>query len=217
MAAGVSEASTDAPPAAANRRPRIGVLAMQGGFAEHVAALHRAGADVIEVRLPHDLDGLDGLVLPGGESTTIGKLLVEWDVLAPLRALLQQGLPAWGTCAGAILLAKDVQDALPGQPLLQVMDISVRRNAFGRQVQSFEVGLDVPALSGGPFPAVFIRAPRIEGVGDGVDVLARLDDGTIVAAQAGQLLATAFHPELTGDGRFHELFVQMVVAARATR
>jgi 5'-phosphate synthase pdxT subunit len=188
----------------------IGVLALQGDFAEHAAALRRAGANAVEVRLPQHLEDIGGLIIPGGESTTIGKLLERWELLAPLRARIAAGFPVWGTCAGAILLAKDVQDALPGQPLLQAMDISVRRNAFGRQVQSFETLLDVPALGSRPFPAVFIRAPRIEAVAPGVEVLATLDDGTIVAARQGPLLATAFHPELTDDARFHGLFVAQV-------
>ncbi len=186
------------------------MLALQGDFAEHAAALRAAGADVREVRLPADLEELDGLIIPGGESTTIGKLLVEWQLLDPLRNRIRQGFPVWGTCAGAILLAKDVQDALPGQPLLQVMDIAVRRNAFGRQVQSFETDLEVPALGRRPFPAVFIRAPRIEEVGPRAEAVASLDDGTVVAARQEQLLATSFHPELTGDARFHRLFVEMV-------
>lgn len=194
-------------------RPRIGVLAVQGDFAEHAAALRRAGAEPVEVRLPAALDGLAGLIIPGGESTTIGMLMVQWGLLEPLRERIQGGLPAWGTCAGAILLARDVQDALPGQPLLGVTDISVRRNAFGRQVQSFETDLEVPVLGPAPVPAVFIRAPKIQSVGDGVEVLARLDDGTIAAARQGTVLVTAFHPELTPDDRFHRYFVSMVRAA----
>lgn len=188
---------------------------MQGDFAEHAAALRRLGVEPVEVRLPAHLEGLDGLIIPGGESTTIGKLLAEWDLFDPLRRRIAAGFPVWGTCAGAILLAKDVRDALPGQPLLGVMDIAVRRNAFGRQVQSFETDLDVPALGRGPFPAVFIRAPVIEGVGPDVEVLARLSEGTIVAARQGHLLATAFHPELTSDVRFHELFLALTRMARA--
>jgi 5'-phosphate synthase pdxT subunit len=192
-----------------SKAARIGVLAMQGDVAEHVAALRRAGAQPVEVRLPGDLEDLAGLVIPGGESTTIGKLLAEWQVLDPLRRAIERGFPVWGTCAGAILLAKDVRDALPGQPLLGVMEITVRRNAFGRQVQSFEIDLDVPAVGKRPYHAVFIRAPKIEAVGPGAEVLARLPDGTIVAARQGHLLATSFHPELTGDLRFHRLFLRM--------
>jgi 5'-phosphate synthase pdxT subunit len=196
-------------------RPRIGVLALQGDFAEHAAALRRVGAEPVEVRLPAELEGLAGLIIPGGESTTIGKLMAEWGLLTPLGERLRGGLPVWGTCAGAIVLARDVRDALPGQPLLGVMDIAVRRNAFGRQVQSFETDLDVPALGQAPVPAVFIRAPKIESAGEGVEVLARLDDGTIVAAREGAILVTAFHPELTPDDRFHRLFVDMVRTANA--
>lgn len=194
---------------------RIGVLAVQGDFAEHAASLRAVGATPVEVRLPAQLEGLDGLIIPGGESTAIGKLLVNWGLLEPLKERIQDGLPVWGTCAGAILLATDVQDALPDQPLLRVMDVAVRRNAFGRQLQSFETELDVPALGRAPVPAVFIRAPRIESVGQDVEVLARVDDGTIAAARQGALLITAFHPELTPDTRFHEFFVALARRARA--
>lgn len=187
---------------------------MQGAFAEHRRILERLGADVVEVRLPRDLDGLDGIVLPGGESTTIGKLLVAWDVLEPLRDAITGGLPTWGTCAGAILMARDVADTLPGQPLLAVMDIAVRRNAFGRQAQSFETAIAVDGIDGAPFPAVFIRAPKIEAVGPGARVVAALDDGTIVAARQGSWLATSFHPELTGDARFHAWFLSIARGAR---
>ena len=196
-------------------KQQIGVLALQGDFAEHAAALRQAGAEPREVRLPADLEGLDGLVIPGGESTTIGKLLQEWHLLPLLRERIAQGFPVWGTCAGAILLARDVRDALPGQPLLGAMDIAVRRNAFGRQVQSFEADLSVPALGKRPFPAVFIRAPKIESVGPQVTPLAQLADGTVVAAQQGPLLATSFHPELTDDARFHRLFVDITRRAMA--
>ncbi len=185
---------------------RVGVLALQGAFREHVAFLNRLGVETVEVRRPTQLDGLDGLIMPGGESTTVGKLAVKYDLIAPLREMARSGTPMWGTCAGMILLAKDIGRA---QPLLEVMDIQVQRNAFGRQVDSFEADLNVPALGGEPFRAVFIRAPLIEAVGPGVDVLARLDDGAIVAARQGTLLATAFHPELTDDLRFHKLFLHM--------
>jgi 5'-phosphate synthase pdxT subunit len=189
------------------------VLAVQGDFAEHAESLRTVGAEPVEVRLPGQLDGIVGLVIPGGESTAIGKLLVNWDLYAPLQERIREGFPVWGTCAGAILLANDVRDALPDQPLLGGMDISVRRNAFGRQVQSFETDLPVPALGRAPLRAVFIRAPRIERVGDGVETLATLDDGSVAAARHGPLLATTFHPELTPDTRFHRLFVEM--AARS--
>jgi 5'-phosphate synthase pdxT subunit len=188
---------------------RIGVLALQGDFAEHAAALRRSGAEAAEVRLPRQLDGLAGLIIPGGESTTIGKLAVTFGLLEPLREFALRR-PVWGTCAGAILLSRDARRA---QPLLGVMDISVARNAFGRQVDSFEIDLPVPALAdaaAAPFHAVFIRAPIIESAGPAVDVLARLPDGRIVAAKQGRLLATSFHPELTRDDRFHRFFLRLV-------
>jgi pyridoxal 5'-phosphate synthase pdxT subunit len=198
---------------------RFGVLALQGDFAEHAAMLRRLGHTVVEVRQPAELAGLDGLIIPGGESTTIGKLAVEYGLIDPLRQFAA-GKPVWGTCAGAIFLSGD---AHRDQPLLGLMDITVARNAFGRQVDSFETNLDVPALAEAPSPAapangnhtakpfhaVFIRAPLIERVGPGVEVLARLDDGRIVAARQGHWLATSFHPELTGDDRFHRLFAAL--------
>jgi pyridoxal 5'-phosphate synthase pdxT subunit len=189
----------------------IGVLALQGDFAEHSAALQRIGVMPIEVRLPAHLDGLEGLIIPGGESTTIGKLAVDFGLIEPLRAFAR-GHALWGTCAGAIFLSRDARRT---QPLLELMDITVRRNAFGRQVESFEVDLEAPVLAGlddghvGPFHAVFIRAPLIERVGAGVEVVARLADGTIVAARQGRWLATSFHPELTGDDRFHRYFARL--------
>jgi 5'-phosphate synthase pdxT subunit len=188
---------------------RIGILALQGAFIEHEQALARLGVETTQVRLPAHLDGLDGLIIPGGESTTIGQVGEEWGLLEPLRAFARSGKPVWGTCAGMILLAKEVLDPKPGQPLLGLMDIAVRRNAFGRQVDSFETALAVPALGKAPFHAVFIRAPHIERVGKDVEVLAHLDEGTIVAAREGNLLVTSFHPELTEDGRFHRYFVAM--------
>lgn len=188
----------------------IGVLALQGDFAEHLAMLSRLGVQCREVRLPEDLEGLDGLIIPGGESTTIGKLAVDFNLLEPLQKF---GLtkPIWGTCAGAILLSKDARRE---QPLLGLMDITVERNAFGRQVESFEADLDVPALSkidkkNSPVHAVFIRAPLIEKVSGKAEALSSLPDGRIVAAQQGHLLATAFHPELTADDRFHRYFIKM--------
>ncbi len=189
---------------------RIGVLSLQGDFAEHRSALTRLGIDVIEVRLPVQLEGLDGLIIPGGESTTIAKLAVNYGLMEPLREFGQRKA-VWGTCAGAIFLSKD---AHRNQPLLNLMDITVERNAFGRQVDSFEVDLEVPALSevdpeGKPFHAVFIRAPLIESVQASACILAQLSDGRIVAAQQGRLLATAFHPELTNDDRFHRYFLQL--------
>ncbi|MCL5108294.1 MAG: pyridoxal 5'-phosphate synthase glutaminase subunit PdxT [Chloroflexi bacterium] len=171
--------------------------------------LRGLGVDVREVRLPAQLRGLAGLVIPGGESTTIGKLLVAYELLAPLRELIAAGLPVFGTCAGMILLAKDIGGL--EQPLLATMDLRVRRNAFGRQLQSFEADLRVPVLGERPLRAVFIRAPVVEAVGLGVEVLGWLDDGRIVAARQGRLLVTAFHPELTDDDRLHRYFLEQVV------
>jgi 5'-phosphate synthase pdxT subunit len=188
----------------------IGVLALQGDFREHREVLERLGVSAPEVRLPKDLEGLDGLIIPGGESTTIGRLLRTSHLLEPLHKLAEDGFPVWGTCAGMILLAKRLDDT--GVPALEVMDIAVRRNAFGRQVDSFEADLPVPLLGDAPFHAVFIRAPVIEDVGPRVEVLARLPEGAPVAARQERLLATAFHPELTRDDRFHRYFVAQVVS-----
>jgi 5'-phosphate synthase pdxT subunit len=185
---------------------KIGVLALQGAFVEHEKMLNQLGAEPVEVRLPEHLDGLDGLIIPGGESTTIGKLATDFHLMEPLRRF-SAARPVWGTCAGLIFLARDVGLA---QPLLGLIDVTVERNAFGRQVDSFEADLEVPVLGEPPFPAVFIRAPLIEDVGPGVEVLARLPDGRTVAARQGHLLVTSFHPELTGDDRFHRLFLCMV-------
>jgi pyridoxal 5'-phosphate synthase pdxT subunit len=190
---------------------RIGVLALQGAFIEHIQMLAKLGVTAVPVRLPADLDRLDGLIIPGGESTTIGKLAVQYHLLEPLRQFAREK-PVWGTCAGMILMAKDIGR---DQPLLSVMDIVVERNAFGRQVNSFEVGLDVPALANGsgpatPFPAVFIRAPRLVAANGETQVLATLADGTAVAAQEGQWLVTSFHPELTDDDRFHRYFLSLI-------
>lgn len=194
-------------------RPTIGVLALQGDVEEHVVALEACGVTAAEVRTRAQLEAVDGLIIPGGESTTIARLLLIFDLMEPLRARIRGGLPVWGTCAGAILLANDV----PGldRPPIGVMDMSVERNAFGRQVASFEQALEVTGLDE-PFHAVFIRAPVITAVRDGVEVLARLPDGRIVAARQGALLATAFHPELTGDTRLHELFASTVREAAQT-
>jgi len=186
----------------------IGVLALQGDFREHREVLEGLGAVVHEVRLQKDLERLDGLVIPGGESTTIVRLMRTSHLLEPLRRLAADNFPIWGTCAGMILLAKRLDDT--GIPALEAMDIAVRRNAFGRQVDSFEADLFVPVLGDQPFHAVFIRAPIIEAVGPGVEVLARLPDGAPVAARQGQLLATAFHPELTSDHRFHQFFLRRI-------
>jgi 5'-phosphate synthase pdxT subunit len=185
---------------------KIGILAIQGDFAEHIVMLKRFGVETAEVRLPSHLDGLDGLILPGGESTTIGKLSVDFGLLEPLREFGRLHA-VWGTCAGAIFLSKDARRS---QPLLGIMDITVKRNAFGRQVDSFEADLDIAALnSPAPYHAVFIRAPIIESVFGEAGALAALPDGRIVAAQQGKLLATSFHPELTQDTRFHEYFLSL--------
>jgi 5'-phosphate synthase pdxT subunit len=192
---------------------KIGVLALQGDFAEHLVMLRRLNTEAVEVRLPVHLDGLDGLIIPGGESTTIGKLAVHYGLIEPLR-MFGKNKAIWGTCAGAIFLSRD---AKRDQPLLELMEITVERNAFGRQVASFETRLDVPALRGvdthnGPFHAVFIRAPLIEKVQGEARALAALPDGRIVAAQQGRLLATSFHPELTGDDRFHRYFLSLAAS-----
>ena len=186
---------------------KIGVLALQGAFIEHEKILRHLGVDAIEVRLPEELAGLDGLIIPGGESTTIGKLAAKWRLLEPIRVLAEAGRPVWGACAGMILMAQEVTDGVPAQPLLGLMDIAVARNAFGRQGDSFEADMEVPVLGEPLFHAVFIRAPLIERVGAGVEVLARLEGGAVVAARQGNLLATAFHPELTEDDRFHRYFL----------
>ena len=191
---------------------KIGVLALQGDFDEHIAVLSRLGVETREVRLPEELEGLDGLIIPGGESTTIGKLAIDFGLMDPLRSFGNEK-PVWGTCAGAIFLSQDIQHE---QPLLGLMDITVSRNAFGRQVDSFEIDLDVPALArvdkqNPPFNSVFIRAPMIESVNaDDVEVLAALEDGAIVAVRQGHLMATSFHPELSEDDRFHKYFLLLV-------
>jgi 5'-phosphate synthase pdxT subunit len=195
-------------------RPVIGVLALQGDFREHEVALAACGVPSVQVRTLAQLQQVDGLIIPGGESTTIARLLLAFDLMEPLRERIREGLPVWGTCAGAILLAKEVSD-LDRSPIA-VMDMYVERNAFGRQIDSFEANLDVAGVDDGPVHAVFIRAPVIRSTGDGVAVLATLPDGRIVAARQGRLLATAFHPELTGDRRMHELFVAMVTEAVRT-
>jgi len=189
---------------------KIGVLALQGDFAEHIAMLKKLRVDAVEVRLPEHLKGLDGLIIPGGESTTIGKLATDFGLIEPLREFGKQHA-IWGTCAGAIFLSRD---ARRDQPLLGLMDIKVERNAFGRQMESFEADLDVPELEqatgrDGPYHAVFIRAPIIASVGENAKVLASTPDRKIVAAQQGRFLATSFHPELTHDTRFHEYFLTL--------
>ena len=188
-----------------NGRKTVGVLALQGDFREHREMLERMGHEVREVRKPGQLEGLDALIIPGGESTTIARLILSNGFQQPLRDFCESGRPVWGTCAGAILLARNV-DRLD-RPGIEMMDISARRNAFGRQVDSFEAALEVKGIEGEPFHAVFIRAPQIEEVRAPAEAIATLPDGTVVAAREGNLLATSFHPELTGDTRLHELFL----------
>ncbi len=187
---------------------RIGVLALQGDFAEHIGIFQRLGIAAQEVRHPQELAGLDGLVIPGGESTTVTRLISEFALLEPLRERAQNGFPIWGTCAGMIVLAQRASEL--EWPTLDALAIAVRRNAFGRQVDSFETDLAVPALGQQAFHAIFIRAPIVEEVGDGVEVLAKLDNGNAVAVRQANALATAFHPELTEDDRFHRYFIDMV-------
>ena len=189
---------------------RIGVLALQGAFREHKQILSTLGVQVVEVRLPEHLEGLDGLIIPGGESTTIGKLATQYQLVEPLRQFAQEK-PVWGTCAGMIFLARDI--GTNRQPILGLMDIKVARNAFGRQLDSFETDLAIAGLEGGPFHAIFIRAPLVEQIGADVQILAALQDGRVVAVRQGHWMATAFHPELTGDSRLHQLFIRMVQSA----
>ena len=188
---------------------RIGVVASQGAFAEHIAVLHQLKVEALPVRLPQELMGLDGLVIPGGESTTISRLMLDYNLMTEIRNLAKKGLPIFGTCAGMILLANRVSDS-DGIETIGVMDIAVRRNAFGRQKDSFETELLIPALGEKPFPGIFIRAPLIEQVSREVKILSRLADDTIVAARQERLLASAFHPELTDDLRFHQYFLDIV-------
>jgi 5'-phosphate synthase pdxT subunit len=189
---------------------KIGVLALQGDFSEHSSMLKKIGVDAVEIRLPKHLDDLDGLIIPGGESTTIGKLAVAYDLMEPLRQF-GKSRAIWGTCAGAIFLSKNANSE---QPLLGLMDIKVQRNAFGRQVDSFETDLEIDELMKAtgtehPYHAIFIRAPLIESVHGKARILSALEDGSIVAAQEGHLLATSFHPELTNDTRFHQYFISL--------
>jgi 5'-phosphate synthase pdxT subunit len=193
-----------------NPKPRIGVLALQGDFEAHLHMLAQLGADGSAIRLPKHLEEIDGIIIPGGESTTIGKLMVVYGLHETLRKKIQECVPVWGTCAGLILLAKETDNALIGQPLLASMNVRVCRNAFGSQRESFETDLSVPVLGEAPFHAFFIRGPVIETVGPEVEVLATLGDGTIVAVREGTLLGTAFHPEVAGDSRFHQYFLSIV-------
>ncbi len=185
---------------------RIGILAIQGDIGEHERALREAGAEPVRMRVQADIDSIDGLVLPGGESTTIGMLAGECGLTEAIRGFIASGRPAWGTCGGLILMADRAGTV---QPLIGGLDVRVERNAFGRQVDSFEADLPIAHLDGGPFRAVFIRAPAVTEVGPGVDVLARLEDGTVVAVQQGRLLGTSFHPELADDLRLHRYFLSL--------
>lgn len=190
---------------------KIGVLALQGDFREHVQTVQTLGAEAVAIRLPEQLAGVDGLIIPGGESTVMGKLMVKYDLVNPLRRLIAAGMPTWGTCAGMILLAQATDNGMAGQQLLAALDIRVQRNAFGAQRESFITTLDIPVLGPAPFKAVFIRAPLVAEAGPGVDVLARLPDhGPIVAVRQGHLLGSAFHPEVAGDTRFHRYFLELV-------
>ncbi|MBB3039967.1 5'-phosphate synthase pdxT subunit [Hoyosella altamirensis] len=194
--------------------PLIGVLALQGDFREHIAAVEACGARAIGLRRREEIDAIDGLVIPGGESTTMSRLLTAFELLDPLRSRLKEGLPAFGSCAGMIMLASEILDTRPDAQHLDALDITVRRNAFGRQVDSFEEDLHIDGIEGGPVRAVFIRAPWVERVGPDVEVLARVEagpaQGRIVAVRENAVIATSFHPEVTGDLRIHDLFVQTV-------
>ena len=189
---------------------RIGVLRVQGAFAEHEALLRQLGVEVVPVRLPEQLPGLAGLILPGGESTTMRKLIDRWGLRPPILELAAQGAPILGTCAGMILLARHIVDG--DEPVLPLLDVSVKRNAFGRQLDSFEADLSVPVLGDTPVHAIFIRAPLVERVGEEVEVLARLEDGRVVAVRQRNVMATSFHPELAGETRFHHLLATMAAA-----
>jgi pyridoxal 5'-phosphate synthase pdxT subunit len=199
----------------AERRPRIGVLALQGAVREHVAAIREIGAEPVEVRLPRDLVDLDALILPGGESTTMRRLIDAYNLRAPIAALARAGAPMLGTCAGMILLADRIADG--DEPVFGLLDVEVRRNGYGRQLESFEAELDIPSLGDEPLHGVFIRAPMVTGVGPAAEVLARDPDGRPVAVRQGRVLATAFHPELTADRRMHRLLAEMVDATKARR
>ncbi len=187
---------------------KIGVLASQGAFAEHIKVLEQLDIEAVPVRLPDEIKGVDGLIIPGGESTTISRLITAYHLEEEIKTLVKEGKSIFGTCAGMILLSKDISGNTT--KALDLMNIRVKRNAFGRQRESFEIDISVPVLGEQPFPAVFIRAPLIEQYGDGVEVLAKLNDGTVVAARQDKMLVTAFHPELTGDYRFHRYFLDMV-------
>lgn len=188
-------------------RLRIGVLGLQGDFREHVETLRMMGVETLVVKLPEDLELIDGLIIPGGESTTMGRIMVEVGLKEPLREKIEEGMPVFGTCAGMILLSKRVEGY--EQPLLEVLDVEIERNAYGRQVESFEVDIEIPELGDRPFRAIFIRAPKIKKLGEGVEVLAEYDGDPVLVRQ-GNILASSFHPELTQDTRVHEYFMRMV-------
>ena len=192
---------------------KVGVLALQGDFREHIAVLNSLGADAIGVRRPSELADVSGLIIPGGESSVMDKLSRQFGMAEPLRAAIADGLPVWGTCAGLIMLADDILDGIAGQQTIGGLHLTVRRNAFGSQLDSFETDLDIPVLGKPPVNAVFIRAPIVESTSDAVTTLASLQDGRIVAVEQGSLLGTSFHPEMTGDTRFHEYFLKKVAAA----
>lgn len=189
---------------------KIGVLALQGAFREHLQTLGQVGVEGVPVRLPSDLDGVSGLIIPGGESTTMRHLIDRWGLREPILELARGGAPMFGTCAGMIVLAREIAGG--EEPILPLLDVTVKRNAFGRQLDSFEGEVQVPVLGDSPVSGVFIRAPIVERAGDGVDVLARLDDGRIVAVREKNVVATAFHPELAGETRFHRLVATMAAA-----
>ncbi|MGO4534211.1 pyridoxal 5'-phosphate synthase glutaminase subunit PdxT [Leifsonia sp. 2MCAF36] len=198
----------------AGNGPKVGVLALQGDFREHLAVLRGLGADAVPVRRAAELDEIGGLVIPGGESSVMDKLSRAFGLAEPLRAAISDGLPVYGTCAGLIMLADRVLDGIAGQQTLGGLDVAVRRNAFGSQVDSFETDLDIPAVGEQPMHAVFIRAPIVESVGENATALAQVADGRVVAVEQGNLLGTSFHPEITGDTRFHEYFLQKVADAQ---
>lgn len=189
---------------------RIGVLALQGDFAEHLAMLQRIGVGAAPVRLPADLHDVSGLIVPGGESTTMRRLIDRWELREPILDLARRGAPIYGTCAGMIVLAQEIVDG--EEPIVPLLDVAVRRNAFGRQLDSFEADLDVPLLGDAPVHGIFIRAPIVERVGPRTDVLARLEDGRVVAVRDRNVIATAFHPELAGETRFHRLVATLAAA-----
>ncbi len=204
---------TDLLSVAGNRTPTVGVLALQGDYQEHLAIVTTLGVSARSVRRREDLDAVEGLIIPGGESTVIDKLSRTFGLAEPLRTAIRNGFPVFGTCAGLIMLADRIVDGAAGQQSFGGLDISVRRNAFGHQNDSFESDLDIDVISGSSMHAVFIRAPIVEAIGDGPTVVARLDDGRIVAVEHGNLIGTSFHPELTGDRRLHEYFIDKVRAA----